>query len=69
MALDFDLEYYQKGFQNIVGLDEAGRGCLLGPVVASAVVLPRDFYHPLINDSKKLTEKQREEAYLIIKEL
>ena len=68
MALDFDLEYYQKGFQNIVGLDEAGRGCLLGPVVASAVVLPRDFYHPLINDSKKLTEKQREEAYLIIKE-
>lgn len=68
MALDFDNHYYQKGYQHIVGLDEAGRGCLLGPVVAAAVVLPRDFSHPLINDSKKLSEKQREEAYKIIKE-
>ena len=68
MALDFDLEYYQKGIKHIVGLDEAGRGCLLGPVVASAVVLPRDFSHPLINDSKQLSEKQREEAFLVIKE-
>ena len=68
MALVFDLEYYQKGIKHIVGLDEAGRGCLLGPVVASAVVLPRDFSHPLINDSKQLSEKQREEAFLVIKE-
>ena len=68
MALDFDLGIYQKGYQHIVGLDEAGRGCLLGPVVAAAVVLPKDFYHPLINDSKQLTEKQREEAFKIIKE-
>jgi len=42
------------------GTDEAGRGCLAGPVVAAAVVLPVNFYHPLLNDSKQLTEKQRE---------
>ena len=42
------------------GTDEAGRGCLSGPVVAAAVILPEDFEHPLLNDSKQLTEKQRE---------
>lgn len=42
-----------------VGTDEAGRGCLSGPVVAAAVILPNNFEHPLLNDSKKLTEKQR----------
>jgi ribonuclease HII len=42
------------------GLDEAGRGCYAGPVFAAAVVLPKDFYHPLLNDSKKLTEKNRD---------
>jgi ribonuclease HII len=41
------------------GCDEAGRGCLAGPVVAAAVVLPKDFAHPLLNDSKKMTENQR----------
>lgn len=41
------------------GCDEAGRGCLAGPVVAAAVVLPEGFSHPLLNDSKKLTHKQR----------
>lgn len=41
------------------GTDEAGRGCLSGPVVAAAVILPENFEHPLLNDSKKLTEKQR----------
>lgn len=41
------------------GCDEAGRGCLAGPVVAAAVILPKDFYHPLLNDSKQLTEKHR----------
>lgn len=41
------------------GCDEAGRGCLAGPVVAAAVILPNDFEHPLLNDSKKLTEKTR----------
>lgn len=41
------------------GCDEAGRGCLAGPVVAAAVILPPDFSHPLLNDSKKLSDKQR----------
>jgi len=41
------------------GLDEAGRGCLAGPVVAAAVVLPSDFSHPLLDDSKKLTHEKR----------
>ena len=42
------------------GCDEAGRGCLAGPVVAAAVILPRGFYHPLLNDSKQLSEHNRE---------
>jgi len=42
------------------GCDEAGRGCLAGPVFAAAVILPINFRHPLLNDSKKLTEKKRD---------
>ncbi|MCB0640622.1 MAG: ribonuclease HII, partial [Phaeodactylibacter sp.] len=42
------------------GCDEAGRGCLAGPVVAAAVILPEHFDHPLLNDSKQLSEKQRD---------
>ncbi|QHV94268.1 ribonuclease HII [Spirosoma endbachense] len=42
------------------GLDEVGRGCLAGPVVAAAVILPKDYTHPILNDSKQLTRKQRE---------
>ena len=41
------------------GCDEAGRGCLAGPVVAAAVILPDDYYHPLLNDSKQISEKKR----------
>lgn len=48
------------------GCDEAGRGCLAGPVYAAAVILPEDFYHPLLNDSKQLTKKQRDELRPII---
>ena len=43
------------------GCDEAGRGCLAGPVFAAAVILPKDFYHPLLNDSKQVTEANRYE--------
>lgn len=50
------------------GCDEAGRGCLAGPVFAAAVILPRDFSHPLLNDSKQLSEKQRSEVRLIVEE-
>jgi len=48
-------------FQNLIeaGCDEAGRGCLAGPVVAAAVILPGNFKHNVLNDSKKLTAKQR----------
>ncbi len=48
------------------GCDEAGRGCLAGPVFAAAVVLPRGFQHPLLNDSKQLTEEQRYELRPVI---
>ncbi len=48
------------------GLDEAGRGPLAGPVFAAAVILPRDFHHPLLNDSKQMTQKARETLRPII---
>lgn len=53
---------------NIVeaGCDEAGRGCLAGPVVAAAVILPNDFRNEMIDDSKKISEKQRDKLRLII---
>ena len=51
-------QYFDK--QKIeAGCDEAGRGCLSGPVFAAAVILPKNFYHPLLNDSKKISEKSR----------
>lgn len=50
------------------GCDEAGRGCLAGPVVAAAVILPPGFAHPLIRDSKRLSERQRNEAATVIRE-
>lgn len=60
--------YYQKKLLE-AGCDEAGRGCYAGPVVAAAVILPMDFHHPLLNDSKKLSEAQRDELRpIIIKE-
>ena len=48
-------------YKNLIeaGCDEAGRGCLAGPVVAAAVILPKNFKHPVLNDSKKLSSKQR----------
>jgi ribonuclease HII len=51
-------KYHRKGATE-AGCDEAGRGCLAGPVVAAAVILPPRFDHPLLNDSKKLSEKHR----------
>ena len=50
----------------VVGLDEVGRGCGAGPVVTAAVIMPRGFKSPLIRDSKKLSKKQRLEAYDLI---
>ncbi len=57
--------YYQQGVIE-AGCDEAGRGCLAGPVFAASVILPQDFYHPLLNDSKQVTEAHREELRPII---
>lgn len=51
---------YNFGWQSVAGVDEAGRGPLAGPVTAAAVILPKDFQHSLLNDSKKLSEKNRE---------
>jgi len=58
-----------EGFRLVAGLDEAGMGPWAGPVVAGAVILPLGCELPLINDSKKLTEKRRDEAAAAIKEL
>lgn len=57
-----------EGFRIIAGIDEAGRGPLAGPVTAGAVVLPDDFRHAILNDSKQLSEKRREELYREIME-
>ena len=52
----------------IAGIDETGRGSFMGPVVSCAIILKREFTHPLINDSKKLSKKDRELLVPIIKE-
>jgi ribonuclease HII len=59
------LPFYHNKFYE-VGLDEAGRGCFAGPVYAAAVVLPKNFYHPMLNDSKQLTKEEREEMRPVI---
>ena len=56
-----------SNYQLICGCDEAGRGALAGPVVASAVILTKKFFHPDLNDSKKLSEKKRNELSKYIK--
>ncbi len=61
------LPYYKEGVIEC-GCDEAGRGCLAGPVYAAAVILPPDFSNDLLNDSKQLTEKQRYELRPIIEQ-
>lgn len=61
--LKFEREAFHKGFQNIAGVDEVGRGSLAGPVVAACVILPWQRPLPDIQDSKKLSPKQREELY------
>jgi ribonuclease HII len=58
-----------EGFKRIVGVDEAGRGPLAGPVVIGAVILPLGYHLPLLNDSKKLSAKQRQTLYYAIKEV
>lgn len=57
--------YYQEEVIE-AGCDEAGRGCLAGPVFAAAVILPKFFYHPLLNDSKQVTEEHRYQLRSVI---
>lgn len=64
----FETEARLKGFTQIAGVDEAGRGPLAGPVVSGAVILPEDFNAPGINDSKKLTPRKRDKLYDQIRE-
>ena len=60
------LKPFFSGEGSEAGCDEAGRGCLAGPVFAAAVILPADFHHPLLNDSKKLKEKDRDSLRPVI---
>jgi ribonuclease HII len=59
----YERELYQQNVQYIAGVDEVGRGPIAGPVVAAAVILPKNAYLPGLNDSKKLSESKREELY------
>jgi ribonuclease HII len=62
-TLDHENQLRRDGFRIVAGVDEAGRGPLAGPVTVAAVVLPADFTHAMLNDSKQLTEKKREQLY------
>ena len=64
----YEHELWNEGIGLVAGVDEVGRGPLIGPVVAAAVILPHDFYLEGLTDSKKLSEKKRELFYQIIKE-
>ena len=61
------LPYFHDKFIE-AGIDEAGRGCYAGPVFAAAVILSKDFFHPLLNDSKKMTAQHRYELRSVIEE-
>jgi len=66
--MEYEKELYNKGIKYIGGIDEVGRGPLVGPVVTACVILPENFYDERIQDSKKLTEKKRELLYDVIME-
>jgi len=61
--LEFEASLWKQGITYVAGVDEAGRGPLAGPVVAAAVVFPRGFFLPGVDDSKKLTHERREQLY------
>ena len=60
---EYENELYQKGIELVAGVDEVGRGPLVGPVVCACVILPKDYFNEEINDSKKISEKKREKLY------
>ncbi len=59
---------FEQGYEFVAGVDEAGRGPLAGPVCVASVILPKNYYFEKLNDSKKLTEKQKDRLYDEIKE-
>ncbi|WP_182102500.1 ribonuclease HII [Niallia taxi] len=62
----FEMELWNSGINHVCGLDDVGRGALIGPTVVSGVILPKDFYLPGLNDSKALSKKQLAEFYDVI---
>ena len=64
--LEYEKKLYNEGYELIAGTDEVGRGPLVGPVVAAAVILPKNYYLEGLTDSKKLSEKKRCKFYYII---
>lgn len=66
--LKYEKELYKNNITLIAGVDEAGRGPLVGPVVAAAVILPKNYHLEGLNDSKQLSEKKREEFFKVLKE-
>lgn len=64
--LKYEKELYKENIELIGGIDEVGRGPLVGPVVAACVILPKNFYHKDIRDSKELSEKKRDKLYKVI---
>ncbi|GHT46036.1 ribonuclease HII [Endomicrobiia bacterium] len=67
-SLFFDKNFYNKWFTLVAGIDEAGRGSLAGHVTAAAVILAKDLIIPGLNDSKQVSERKREQLFVIIKE-
>ena len=65
---EYEIKWWSEGKEYIVGMDEAGRGPLAGPLVVAAVCFPKDFHHDEIYDSKKVSEKKREQMFEIIKQ-
>jgi len=66
-TLDIERSCWSRGLELVAGVDEAGRGPLAGPVVAAAVIFPREAWIDGVNDSKKLTERRREELFELIR--
>lgn len=63
MDYTYEREAHDEGFATVCGVDEAGRGPLAGPVFAAAVILPENYEHPVLNDSKQLSPKKREAVF------
>lgn len=65
--LKFERSLWDEGYKRVMGLDEVGRGCLAGPVVAAGVIFPPGFMNDHIRDSKKLKEEERQELSVLVK--